>query len=105
MIYKLTQTIDFGKYKDLSIKEVAENDIGYLCWCVKNINDFVLDNETLMFLHSNYANMFNSSYVSIDYLFENDDLRLKQKQINEIENIIKANVIKCEFLGLNNPFF
>ena len=47
MVYKLTYTIDFGKYNGLSIKEVAEKDIGYLCWCVKNINDFVLDNDAL----------------------------------------------------------
>ncbi len=104
MVYKLTYTIDFGKYNGLSIKEVAEKDIGYLCWCVKNINDFVLDNETLIFLHSNCANMSISTDVSIDFVFENDDLSLKQKQIIEIENIIKANLIKYEFLGLKKPF-
>ena len=35
-----------------------------------------------------------STDVSIDFVFENDDLSLKQKQIIEIENIIKANLIK-----------
>ncbi|WP_417429847.1 hypothetical protein [Halpernia sp.] len=101
MEYKFNQIINFGKYNGLSIEDIAHKDLGYLCWCVKNITEFILDNETLVFLNENSNSLFNSSYINLDYLLDNDDANVKIKQKKEIENIIKANIIKLQYLKLN----
>lgn len=102
MEYKFNQVINFGKYSGLSIKEIAHKDLGYLCWCVKNIKEFILDNETLVFLNENSNSLINSSYINLEYLLDDDDLSMKIKQKREIENIIKANILKLKYFKLNN---
>lgn len=42
--YKFT----FGKYRNKTIKET--NDKEYLIWCLKNIRDFMIDKETILWL-------------------------------------------------------
>lgn len=33
---KLSDQLDFGKYKNRTVKNIRENDPGYLVWCVEN---------------------------------------------------------------------
>jgi hypothetical protein len=43
--YKLESPLGFGKYKGRIIKEIIEKDIGYISWCLINVERFVIEPE------------------------------------------------------------
>lgn len=48
MYYELNTIYDFGKYKGKSLKQVIEDDINYVVWCLTDIPDFKLNNDAIV---------------------------------------------------------
>lgn len=44
-VYGLNSVLEFGKYKGQTIKQVLEQNVDYITWCLENINHFALDEE------------------------------------------------------------
>lgn len=44
--HSLSDKLEFGKYKGLSIAEVAKRNPFYLDWCIRNVNHFWLYSKT-----------------------------------------------------------
>jgi hypothetical protein len=44
-ISKIDHKLTFGKYKGETLQEVADKDVQYLAWCMKNIDGFTLMGE------------------------------------------------------------
>ncbi len=86
--YNLQTTLNFGKYKDKSIEFLISNDLGYLCWCIKEIKGFVVENDVLLMMNENYSNLSKSSRVDIGFIFG------EKSEKEEIDNIIKSNILK-----------
>ena len=100
MIYKKNDILTFGKYKGIIISKLIKVDFGYICWCMKNIEDFVLDEEMIYLLRINYQNLNKSSIIKGEYFFSNNDIDSEIKK--EIDNLIKTNFTKHILLGIYN---
>jgi uncharacterized protein (DUF3820 family) len=75
----MTQTLGFGKYKDLSIEDVYNNDPNYCRWLTKQ--HLPINDEVKEFLDSKFDSN-DQSYVMTWGKYKNKTL----KQINEIDN-------------------
>jgi hypothetical protein len=101
MIYKKNDTLNFGKYKGILLSQLVDRDLGYICWCITNIKEFVLDKEMIYLIKINYKNLSNSSFVSAESLFESEESNIIITEEAKIDNIIKTNFIKYKLLGLS----
>ena len=45
--YSIRDTFQFGKNKDLSLEEVILSDSSYIDWCISNISEFSISQNTL----------------------------------------------------------
>jgi len=67
--YKLNQKLNFGKYKSKTIKEIINNDINYIIWCIKNIENFNLDHESIIeFINNKEKIAVNNNLISNDII-------------------------------------
>lgn len=46
-VFELSDTFTFGKYKDtdLTLADVINDNIGYITWCIEEVEFFEMDNE------------------------------------------------------------
>lgn len=40
-------TMPFGQYKGEVVEDIIHDNVGYLVWCLENVDDFCLDDETM----------------------------------------------------------
>ena len=38
--YKMGSVLDFGKYKGEKVRDIIDNDPGYILWCIANVEWF-----------------------------------------------------------------
>ncbi|MDH1602840.1 MULTISPECIES: hypothetical protein [unclassified Empedobacter] len=93
MEYQLNSSVNFGKYNGKNIKYILDNDFGYLCWCVKEIEDFTICDEVAFLMLENAKNLSKSSRINLKLLFENKD------EESEVLNIIMTNYIKSQMIN------
>lgn len=53
MNYFLSSLYNFGKHKGKSIKQVIDEDINYVVWCISDIPEFKLDKESELYFRQN----------------------------------------------------
>lgn len=51
--YSLYDKLEFGKFKDKSVKELIDNKWSYVNWCVHNIEWFKLNDVTFNYFINN----------------------------------------------------
>ena len=65
MNYSLSSLYNFGKHKGKSIKQVIDEDINYVVWCISDIPEFKLDKESELYFRKNKQKIFiNHSRIS-----------------------------------------
>ena len=83
-VYNLNSVLDFGQYKEETIKEVFEKNLSYILWCIEKIDYFYVDDdiyEKIMNLCSLPFSEF-SEIIGIQFVFPDEE------RINKyIENI------------------
>lgn len=98
MIYYNSTKLNFGKHKGKTILEVLESDFNYICWCIKEINNFKLSEESITALIDNKEKMPLPDDALIYYL-ETDADKIDDKEcqliINrQIADILDLNIAK-----------
>ncbi|MCD8438372.1 hypothetical protein LNI90_11605 [Tenacibaculum dicentrarchi] len=96
MNYKLDDILNFGKYKGRTIKEIIQEDINYIVWCLIQIDDFQLsDDSAIEFINNkekillNHSRLKDHKAMSILIGFEEGDFATERnKNIAEIINKI-----------------
>ena len=88
MLYNKNTQLSFGKYKGITINALINIDLGYLCFCIKDIEDFVVDDDVMKLMYINSSLLNSSTRISIKVLFEDDGDK------EEIANVIIANMLK-----------
>lgn len=58
MYYKLNTIYNFGKYKGKSIKQVIDDDINYVVWCLTDIPEFRLNDDAIVHFIDNKDKIF-----------------------------------------------
>jgi hypothetical protein len=53
MKFDLNTVFKFGKYKGKTLKQVIDEDINYVVWCLSDINEFRLDNDAIVYFIDN----------------------------------------------------
>ncbi len=71
---------DFGKYQNLKLRDVIQNNLSYIIWCVENVDWFVLCEN----LFENIINIQNKDGMKLDS-FEEINLK-KLCFLNSINN-------------------
>ena len=92
MLYNKNTQLSFGKYKGTTISNLITIDLDYLCYCIRDFEDFVVDDEVMKLMYTNHPLLNSSTRISNKVLFENDGDK------EEITNIIKANILKRKIL-------
>ena len=76
-------TIDFGKYKGCTPKEVFQTNAGYLCWAWKSTNKWVGSEQLIKRAHSAMSIPFEEREVAQDvYTIEQDPAEFEQAMID-----------------------
>lgn len=92
MEYNINTQLSFGKYKGTTISDLISIDLQYLYYCIRDFEDFVVDDEVMKLMYINFPLLNSSTRISNKVLFENDGDK------EEITNIIKANILKRKIL-------
>lgn len=94
MIYKLETVFNFGKYKGKKTKEIINEDINYIVWCLIQIDDFYLDdcamNEFINNKHKilvNHSRLNDHKAILIAFDYEEGDYEKEfNRHVSEILN-------------------
>lgn len=92
MEYNINTQLSFGKYKGTTISDLISIDLQYLYYCIRDFEDFAVDDEVMKLMYINFPLLNSSTRISNKTLFENDGDK------EEITNIIKANILKRKIL-------
>lgn len=79
MKYNLNTVFKFGKYKGKTLKQVIDEDINYVVWCLSDINEFRLDNDAIVYF------IDNKDKISINHS------RIDQTPMNALWEELTAN--------------
>lgn len=92
--YYLSSNFDFGKYRNQTIEYVVFNDINYIIWCIKEIEDLIFHKDVIDLVIKNKDKIIAES-IELSQIFNNDNKYiLDELQSNKIINIIKTNNLK-----------
>lgn len=58
--FYIDTVFSFGKYEGDSIEEIAEFDPSYIEWCITELKNFYIDEDTLQKLESTYEHFLIS---------------------------------------------
>ena len=92
MEYNINTQLSFGKYKGTTISDLISIDLQYLYYCIRDFEDFVVDDEVMKLMYINSSLLNSSTRISSKVLFEDDGEK------EEIANVIKANILKRQAL-------
>ena len=92
--YYLTSDFDFGKYRNQKIEYVVLNDINYIIWCIKEIEDLIFHKDVIELVIENKDKIFADSNELIHILNKDSEDILDKLESNKIINIIKTNNLK-----------
>jgi hypothetical protein len=92
MKYKLETVFDFGKYKGKTTKEIINEDINYIVWCLIQIDDFYfddcaitefIDNKHNIYLNHSRFNDHRAILIALEFK-EGDYEKEFNRQVSEI---------------------
>ncbi len=92
--YNLTSDFDFGKYRNQKIEYVVLNDINYIIWCIKEIEDLIFHKDVIELVIKNKDNIFADTNEIIHSLNKDSKDILDDLENNKIINIVKTNNLK-----------
>ncbi len=94
MHYSPETILNFGKHRGKTIKGVIENDINYIVWCLIEIDDFNLDENSIVeFINNkdkiilNHSRLKSHRALSVALGLEEGDFKTEQSK--HIADIIK----------------
>ncbi|QXP79206.1 MULTISPECIES: hypothetical protein [Winogradskyella] len=94
MFYKLDNTLNFGKYREKTIKQIIKIDINYIVWALIEIEEFMLDDDSVLeFINNkekitwnnNRLNNHDALSMALGFI-EGDYEKERNKNITEILN-------------------
>ncbi len=99
MIRSKDTVFNFGKYRSKNIGEIIEKDLGYICWAILHIPDFIVDNQVVELMRQNPNGLNHSSYLNGRFFFEKDPVKLEEGNRLEVEESIEKNQSKKAILN------
>jgi hypothetical protein len=94
MHYSPETILNFGKHKGKLLKEVIEYDINYIVWCLIEIDNFYLDDNSIIeFINNkdkiilNHSRLKNHNALLVALGFEDGDFKTEQNK--QVEDILK----------------
>ena len=65
--YKLTTKMDFGRYREKTVKHILDSDPIYLSWCLENIPSFKVSKKLSEKIHEYSANAYYDRYEGLGF--------------------------------------
>ena len=66
MKYTLDDTFKFGKYKGETLQTVADKDPAFIYWCHKNVDGFVMEDDTAIYCLKSISCMNSAKLAAAD---------------------------------------
>ena len=74
--------LNFGKYKGKTILQVIDEDPAYIVWCIRNVKNFIIDdnlNKELCKQYDEHFRKFNRTQVNG---YTNNDVQILMRKYN-----------------------
>ncbi len=77
-IYSLDTKLPFGKHKGQTLEQVLSHDFQYIDWCLRNIDNFVLDHSIVGKITASYGKLSAEAFMKQQEKWE--------KYLNDLED-------------------